>query len=434
MSLTGHSMGGHGTWSLASLLPGTFASAAPSAGWISFTTYTGAPPANATDPLAAVFAQANLPSDTLSFLPNLLQARIYAIHGDADDNVPVTEARRMRKELAAIRHKGVGWHEEPGAGHWWDNDPAPGAACVDYPAAFQMIREARIPSGEGAIRFVTASPAVSATDRWLMIEQQIQPLALSEADLDWQGDSVTGTTSNVRRLSLDVPGLKRVVLDGQTLKVSGRPVRLARAGGAWAVATKPVPAAEKNPLRSGPFKQAFGRRMILIYGTLGTPDENAWSYAKARYDAEAFLYRGNGAPEVLSDREFLKQRTPDRSVILYGNADTNAAWPVLLQNAPLQLNRSSALVGKTQKTGGDLACLFTYPRPGSKVALVGVVGGTGLIGCRATNRLAYFSAGVAYPDWTVFTPDVFQSGIGGALGAGIFGNDWRVETGQSAWR
>ena len=434
VNLTGHSMGGHGTWSLASLLPGTFASAAPSAGWISFTTYVGAPPPNTTDLLGKLFASANLPSDTLSFLPNLLQARIYAIHGDADDNVPVTEARRMREELTKIGHPSVGWYEEKGADHWWDNDPAPGAACVDFPAAFQMIRDARIPSGPGPLRFVTANPSVSSTDRWLTIEQQLQPLALSEANLDWEGDSVIGTTSNVRRLSLDIPKLARVTLDGQTLRVSGRPVRLVRDGSEWSIATKPVSSAEKNPLRYGPFKRAFDHRMLFVYGTAGSPDENAWSAEKARYDSEAFLYRGNGAPEVLSDREFLARKTTGRSVILYGNADTNAAWNMLLKNAPIQLTRTSALVGKTQKTGADLACLFAYPRPGSKTAMVGVVGGTGLVGCRTTNRLAYFSAGVAYPDWCVFTPDVFQNGIGGAVGAGIFGNDWRVETGQSAWR
>ena len=113
---------------------------------------------------------------------------------------------------------------------------------------------------------------------------------------------------------------------------------------------------------------------------------------------------------------------------------TNAAWFALLKNSPIQLRRGSLTVDSVTRTGDDLACLFVYPRPGSRAALVGVVGGTGLIGLRATNRLGYFSAGVAYPDWCVFTPNVFQTGLGGAVGAGIFGNDWQVKTGQSVWR
>jgi poly(3-hydroxybutyrate) depolymerase len=37
--LTGHSMGGHGTWILGILFPDRFAAIGPSAGWISFRTY-----------------------------------------------------------------------------------------------------------------------------------------------------------------------------------------------------------------------------------------------------------------------------------------------------------------------------------------------------------------------------------------------------------
>ena len=434
VSVTGHSMGGHGTWSLASLLPGTFAAAAPSAGWISFATYGGAPPPDPANPVGAVMRLVNLPSDTLSFLPNLLSESIYVLHGDADDNVPVGEARRMRAELAGINHPDVGWHEEPGAGHWWDNDPAPGAACVDYPDLLTTLRRARISAGEGPLRFITANPAISATDRWLTVEQQVQPLVLSEANLNWQGSTVIGTTKNIRRLSIDLPNLTQLSLDGQTLTMRGRPVRLLRERDRWAPAFGAVLSTEKNPQRSGPFKQALGNHLLLVYGTRGTPAENAWSFGKARYDAEALLYRGNGAPDVIADRNLDSAKTRDRNVLLYGNADTNGAWDALLKDAPIRIRRGGVTVGGAEKVGGDLACLFVCPRSGSKDALVGVVGGTGLPGCRATDRLPYFAAGVAYPDWIVFTPDVFQSGLAGAVGAGIFGNDWRVESGQSAWR
>ncbi|MCX5640554.1 MAG: hypothetical protein NT059_07055, partial [Planctomycetota bacterium] len=40
--LTGHSMGGHGTWQLGAHFPGEFAAIAPSAGWVSFGSYVGA--------------------------------------------------------------------------------------------------------------------------------------------------------------------------------------------------------------------------------------------------------------------------------------------------------------------------------------------------------------------------------------------------------
>jgi hypothetical protein len=233
----------------------SLAAASPSAGWIGFSTYVGAPPPSFTEPLGALFSRASLPSDTLSFLPNLLETPLFVLHGDADDNVPVGQARRMRQELMTLCHPDVRWHEQAGVGHWWDDDPAPGATCVDHPGIFSLIRSAKIPSGEGRLRFVTANPAVSATRRWLTIEQQLKPLSLSRAELDWQETSVTGTTENVARLCLDLPGLKEANLDGQRIALrSQRPVHLASTRGRWHTAG-PLSVNEKNPMRSGPFKR-----------------------------------------------------------------------------------------------------------------------------------------------------------------------------------
>ena len=53
--------------------------------------------------------------------------------------------------------------------------------------------------------------------------------------------------------------------------------------------------------------------------------------------------------------------------------------------------------------------------------MVAVIGGTTLKGMRSTDRLPLFAAGVAYPDWTVFTPNVWSEGIGGVVGAGFWG-------------
>ena len=112
---------------------------------------------------------------------------------------------------------------------------------------------------------------------------------------------------------------------------------------------------------------------MLVYGTRGTAEETAWAFAKARYDAEAFWYRGNGSLDVLPDTAFDPATERDRGVILYGSADTNAAWKALLSESPVQVRRGAARIGDREIAGDDLACLFLRPRPGSDRALVGVV-------------------------------------------------------------
>ncbi len=83
---------------------------------------------------------------------------------------------------------------------------------------------------------------------------------------------------------------------------------LSRRAAKWEVAGRP-PAALKGPHRSGLFKDAFKNRAVLVYGTHGSGEENAWAEAKARYDAEIFWYQGNGSLEVISDTDFVPAQT-----------------------------------------------------------------------------------------------------------------------------
>ena len=150
--LTGHSMGGHGAWHLAVTYPDRFAAVGPSAGWISFWSYSSARTFKGTSGIEALFNRAAAPGRTLDLASNLSAMGVYILHGEKDDNVPVTEARRMHEHLKAF-HKDLRYHEEPGAGHWWDNDKKiPGTACVDWPPMMAFFRNHAIPGGAEACR------------------------------------------------------------------------------------------------------------------------------------------------------------------------------------------------------------------------------------------------------------------------------------------
>jgi poly(3-hydroxybutyrate) depolymerase len=437
--LTGHSMGGHGTWQLGVTFPDRFAALAPSAGWISFASYGGGRRPEPTNELQRLIHRAWTPGDTLVLATNYLHHGIYILHGDADDNVPVSEARTMRRELGAF-HPDFQWHEQPGAGHWWGN------ACLDWPPIFDLFGRRQIPEDHavGRVRFATANPGISASSHWVTIEAQQQALARSSVDITWDGPArrFSGVTENVRRLSFSLaklpPGSVPVVeLDGQSLTnltlVGGADrIFVSREEGQWKAATA-SPLSAKGPHRAGPFKEGFMHRMLFVYATRGTPAENAWAFAKARFDSESFWYRGNASIELVADTAFDATRDRDRGVVLYGNADNNAAWAALLGDSPVQVRRDSVRVGGREIQGDDLTCLFLRPRPGSDVACVAAVSGTGLTGLRLTDRVPYFMAGVAFPDVTVFGSDALEKGWLGARAAGYFGQDWTVESGEFAW-
>lgn len=451
--LTGHSMGGHGTWHLGSLFPDRFAAIAPSAGWISFRSYGNTTDMANSSPIDRMLRRAASPSDTLSRSHNLAATGVYILHGDKDDNVPVTEARTMRSHLTEF-HADFAYYEQPGAGHWWGNE------CVDWAPLFDFLKHHQTLPGRDVrnIEFVTSNPAVSSTHHWATIVSQIEHLKSSSVDLHWSSAEgrVSGTTKNVSQLALDLAGLgylqnkeaetrnTSLVTEPLVVQIDGHDVAeipwplespqlwLEKLDDTWKVITKPSPS-RKGPHRYGPFKEAFNRRFIFVYGTKGTREENEWAFNKARLDAETFWYRGNGAVDVVADHEFDPAKEKGRSVILYGHANSNTAWDALLSSSPVQVSRHRITIGQRTLSGGDFACLFVRPRPESDVALVGVVTGTDLNGLRLTDALPYFVSGVAYPDFIVMHKDILTTGTPGIMATGFFENDWSLEIGKVAW-
>jgi dienelactone hydrolase len=448
--LTGHSMGGHGTWHVGATFPDRFAAIAPSAGWISFWSYAGGRPTDDADPIQKMIRRSQSQSDTLALIDNYADLGVYILHGSADDNVPANQAREMNKRLGEF-HRDFRYHEQPGAGHWWDSSDEPGADCVDWAPMFDFFARRVIPRYEQIrhIKFRTANPGISSRSFWASIESQIRPLEIASIDVrvDPASRRFVGSTVNVRRLAIDAavlaPGAPfGVELDGTKIESIARPknaqtklwlMRESADRSPWRTIDPPSPNL-KGPRRYGPFKEAFQNRFMFVYGTRGNDDENAWALAKARFDAEVFWYRGNASIDVVADSEFDPERDRDRNVILYGNSETNGAWKALLASSPVQVDRSAVRIGDRTIPGSDNACLFIQPRPGSEVASVGVVAGTGIAGSRATDRVPYQSSGTGYPDCLVLSAKAFSRGAAGILAAGFFGDDWSVNTGEFVYR
>jgi hypothetical protein len=241
-----------------------------------------------------------------------------------------------------------------------------------------------------------------------------------------------GEEKRTIRIALDNAGPGAVSIDP-----AQREVWLYREGNAWRTGAAPVPSL-KRAARTGPFKQAIANHVVFVYGTTGNDEENAATYNKARYDAEVWWYRANGAVDVIADTEFSLESYGGRNVILYGNADTNRAWAALLRDSPIQVRRGEVRIGAGEsehvESREDLACVFLRPRPDSPDALVAAVASTGPVGTRLSNRLAYFTSGVGFPDWCVLGPEVLTGGLRAARGAGFFAVDWSVSAADSAWQ
>ncbi len=470
--LLGHSMGGHGTWHLAANDPDTWAAIQPSAGWCSFDTYGGRPDGE----LAELWQDADGASRTLALIENLTWIPTLVVHGDADETVPAEEARAMLRaitEYDADRSgdADVARHFEADAGHWWDGDGSRGADCLEFDGLRffdehhrrrdpwtirERARSAPSTRLPGSVGWVTTDPAVDARHWWLGVEQVVDAgeparVLARKRDAKTLGTATAADvrlfnieTENVRvlRIELDPGGgdeLHIVSIDGVQLDCeagAGAALFFQRTEDGWIERDAPDPADEKTPTRNGNLKRAFDRNFHAVVGTQGDDGSDATLLARARHDATQWWYRGNGRYETWTDTALAsKTIDPDRNRILYGNADTNAAWTSSLPaDCPVVVEDGRVTIGDRVWEGDDLACLFTYPLAGSDTAVVGAFGFSGDEGARVAATFGTFVSGAGFPDLVLVDSSVLTEGDGGVLAAGWFENDWswaggRIERG-----
>jgi pimeloyl-ACP methyl ester carboxylesterase len=433
--LTGHSMGGHGTWFLGATYPDKWAAIAPCSGYPTLKEYGSADgkiPDTSKNAAEQMLLRAGNQSDVLKLLNNYTPLGIYVLHGDSDKVVPVTYARQMKKALAPF-HSDFSYYEYPGGEHWF------GDQSVDWKPLFDFFKwHVRAEdSAVNEIDFTTSSPGISADYRWASVIQQVHPLAYSRIRLHRNNktNAIWGTTENVQvlKLVLAAKGLITITLDQvktviYTTTTSNDTIYLSRTNGAWVVTAKPG-SEQKGPARYGTFKEAFNNRMVFIYGTNGTSAENEAAFNKAKFDAESWYYRGNGAVDIIADKEFAAAKYAGRNVIIYGNATTNRAWPMLLKDCPLQVSRTVIKAGNKEWTGDDLAAYFVWPQSDG-VTTVGVVAATGLKGMNAAFANQYFAGGSGFPDFMVFRLGMLSGAANGVQLVGFFNNQWKLDSGE----
>ena len=383
--LTGHSMGGHGSWHVMATTPGRFATTGPSAGWESFYTYPSPTPRP-----GGAYARARAHSDTLVYLENLADRGAYIIHGDADDNVPVSQGRTMRDAMLAVTPD-VGYHEEPGAGHWWDGDEAPGADCVDWPPLFDFMAEHELDPLEPDFHFRSPSAAYSPQHSYVTLQSAID----SEQDLFLDSVDDGGlrlSTTNVRSLEIDGAGLRArgytsVEVDGTDHDLPDGPLWVGPEDG-------------KTAAVHGPYNQVYRRPFCYVYDAPGTE-----FHEYAAYLVSDWSLRGNGHACAVPLAELTDAIRAERNLIWVGVPQDEVEGLV----GPFSWGDTIGMDGDTWEG----AMLFVFPIAGRLDAVLTASAGS--------ERLLFdsnpWSSRSGQPDYRLW-------GDSGTLRVGNFEADW----------
>jgi poly(3-hydroxybutyrate) depolymerase len=157
--LTGHSMGGHGTWFLGATYPDKWAAIGACSGYPTLKGYgsaDGLVPDSSTLPMEQMLLRAGNQSDVPKLATNYKPLGVYILHGDSDRVVSVKYARQMRKLLGDF-HTDFSYYEYPGGEHWFGNQ------SVDWRPLFDFFKwhSRRVDTAVNNIDFITASPGIS---------------------------------------------------------------------------------------------------------------------------------------------------------------------------------------------------------------------------------------------------------------------------------
>lgn len=389
--LTGHSMGGHGTWHLGVHHPGLFAVLGPSAGWSSFMSYGGLQEST------GAWGRASAHHDTMDYLSNLSRRAVYVVHGDADNNVPVSEGRALY-EAVQLYTDDVEMHEEPGAGHWWDGPQSDGVDCVDWPPLFELMENRRLDPYELEFQYTSPTPSLNATHSFATLEAASDPFADLQIVSTLEGTTLRVDTTNVASLKLDGTallerGVSELVVDGvnQSLVnddiVVGEEVR-------------------KKPDLYGPFNQVLEKPFLFAY----EDDADGIFGSYAAYLISMWSIIGNGHAAAIPFAELTDEMKSQRYVIYVGVGSDQ-----LGEEIPTGFEWGTDLVrvGDTSDSRGAL--VFVYPaRNGGLYGVMHATSGLERLLFRYQPFASRFNA-----------PDYFTFGLSSNR-SGFFDSNWEL--------
>lgn len=382
--MTGHSMGGTGSWNIGTKYPYLFAGVAPNAGnshrgvWESLWDWGTDFPPGPLESLPMPFNRLCLfVADTLdptSFAENMLNLPSFCIHGANDGVVPVGHARGMVARLKRLGSKVI-YREDPEAGH--------GGFKPEFNAEqWSWIWNQKRDLSPWKIRHRTWKLKYGRA-YWLRIQELDQPARFSEIEAETTETEIYIRTDNIRAFSIDWkthPKRERgkgleIRIDGQSVKLGSDNFFRKSAQGSWAGAA-PAKGLTKRASLEGPVEDAYTTPFLLVYGTSGNSDSDQILKAEAERFLSDWKLLFNVPCRIKADRDVSTEDIEAFSLILYGNREENQIYRKIYDNLPIRVNSREVSMGDETWKGEEVGVKFCFPNPLNSKRYVCVFAGT----------------------------------------------------------
>ena len=384
--LAGSSMGGSGSWHLASMFPDRFAGIMPLCGntdinvWAElWHWYT---PENS--PIARIRNFMREDTCSVTYAENLNSVGIVALQGQADSIVNQRHAQHMLEALKAHGHPNYQVHLLPFVTH---------GINADYDMGLHdFVRDPR----PLHVHYKTAWLKYPGA-YWLGItgiEQRLKH-AVIDGVADPAAHAVKITTTNVSEISID---RSRLPIEGPLAKVSvdGINVELPtdtkdllhifKDGDAWRATSRADAAAQFPPTKNehieGPVEHAFMSRFLLVVGdeSLYDAKKNTGMYKAINQAATDLADQWKTRFAVSCRRKTVHEVSDadiaDSNLILFGTPDWNALTARIIDKLPVTFDQDGIRLEKKLYKGENLGLMLCYPNPLNPMRYVVLMYGT----------------------------------------------------------
>jgi hypothetical protein len=429
--LIGFSMGGAGAWHIGAHYADRWVAVSPGAGFAETARYQRLTP----ERYPPTFEQTLWGLyDVPNYVRNLFNAQVIAYSGELDRQI---QAARMMEEAYRSEGRTLEHLIGPGVEHKYEPQ-----TLAELLRRLEAIAAAPRPARPRQIHLQTRTLRYPR-HRWLTIQGLEEHWRDARVDAE-QADENTFqlTTTNVTRVAIDHPRQANVVvkIDGQTVHVPDDAkdpgIRLYRDGQTWKLAPPEGKAANltirKSPGLQGPIDDAFFSSFVVIVptGKSKNPAFQAWADAELTHFRARWRALMRGALPEIRDTEFEPSLPLARkNLVLWGDADSNAAFKHFADLLPARFNAGSWKFGDQTYSGDRFVPALIYPAPTAAAPQRYLVLNSGLTFREGHDR-TNSQQNPKLPDWAIIDitqpPDALSPGR--IHDAGFFDEQWQLKT------